>query len=1258
MTKLTKTFGRLALANAIVCVSIPSMCGAVQYAQWVIDYSATSAEKQFETAPDWFDANNWTNGLIASAAGMVADFWPRGSNWDNSGLRYVKLDRDITVARVLRWWNNTRPQTTIDANNRVLIGGDHTVTLDAGAEKAAIYGMRLYAGVRIATSAAYPLLTQVEFCGPVSNDCGYEPCLQHSSGRGYTRFRRDLWADGTSEGITNFAFSAYRFDDGTIVGFYAPEGSDGATGTWRLTEGSPFAYRLGDAHVLSAGATVAGDGVPAGAYVKRIYSDSIIELSAAAEASSPEEGTPLNFGAFRPKAYQRIDRYSSVSHSSGYYIGFWPMKHGDDDGMTVEMFDLVPTSGTYHFYVDCEEGYLPGRFVFHNTSLFNRRLMLGTCDVEFAATTNGTPAGFPNAVIMSTADDVAKVTVPEGVEATFGALTNVVGTFVKLGAGSLAAAVTSDSDFAAADSGALSVQEGHLTLTCGGGTPLKVASLAVAAGATLTIPECGLEVGAIFAEPGATIDGSGVFHVVETNSVDGIAFGPGVKVRRIVPAGRTSQAANFYWKTNVTAEVVGDPAYWFDATKADSFEFDEDATSRNYEAKITKWIDARGAEYGCATCFWASATTPRSQVVYTNGFGKTRMVLVWDSSSTSDASRNVLQWDRRVTGIRSVFKVVSSCGTTGIFLGGSNLRRGTDRSYSYSSPLFYNAPAAYTNGLLFYANGERRDWRDGYPYGSARYTSSSYYSGNPDRLVPLLAELHFPDDATYASNFGYNDKPDNGRDYICECLIYTNELTEVERLSVRKYLMQRWFGGFEYTPVAFENMGTLDVGAGMDYSVGEGEALTLSRLTGDGEIAKYGAGTLAALTTASNSLHVAEGVLSLRSRSIPPRDGLPGDPFIHLDASDADSLVVESGKVESWADVRGEGHLVATALNSGYGPTFEENAVNGMPAIDFGNPMYQKVSTHGPKCPTLVFEPTSNAYAMVAVMQSISGGGPLLGWHVQNAKNFIDNMAYGLWRNLRSNKDNPDNPIIYAGRFATIYFDFGYSLRPGGARVRLNGEEVDGISTPFTHDYDLVSLVGHRPICTSALGQIGAGDDTTSYFHYGGYKMCEVLIYTNLVSCADMLAVEAYLNKKWFNRVPEGYGPLVASNIVVDAGATLDIYGNVPIAAKELTCAGTVSGSVSLAPNAVVRVPVGAGGVVPPLDVTGGITLEGGGTVTLEGDTAHLQVGTYPLCAVNGSVGGVWSAVAEGFKGSVRVVVGGGVLSLDVLPKGTMVILR
>jgi hypothetical protein len=101
-----------------------------------------------------------------------------------------------------------------------------------------------------------------------------------------------------------------------------------------------------------------------------------------------------------------------------------------------------------------------------------------------------------------------------------------------------------------------------------------------------------------------------------------------------------------------------------------------------------------------------------------------------------------------------------------------------------------------------------------------------------------------------------------------------------------------------------------------------------------------------------------------------------------------------------------------------------------------------------------------------------------------------------------------------------------------------------------------------------------------------------------------------------------------------------------------------VSGAVSVADGGAIAVKVADGGVVLPLDVTGGVALEGGGTVTLEGDTAHLQVGTYPLCTVNGSAGGAWSAVAEGFKGSARVTVVGGVLTLEIIPKGAMMVIR
>ena len=158
-----------AIAAAVFFVA-PSVYAVA--AQWVINTSSTAAEKTFEGAADWFDENNWTNGLIASGSDVTAHFWTPGSNWDNSGIRYVAVDRDLTVTQILRWWNNTRTQSAIDANRRIVLAGDHTITLDGTSMRAYLAGVGIFGNIHVAASPNNPLIRQVDICGPFVNDSG------------------------------------------------------------------------------------------------------------------------------------------------------------------------------------------------------------------------------------------------------------------------------------------------------------------------------------------------------------------------------------------------------------------------------------------------------------------------------------------------------------------------------------------------------------------------------------------------------------------------------------------------------------------------------------------------------------------------------------------------------------------------------------------------------------------------------------------------------------------------------------------------------------------------------------------------------------------------------------------------------------------------------------------------------------------------------------------------------------------------------
>lgn len=106
-------------------------------------------------------------------------------------------------------------------------------------------------------------------------------------------------------------------------------------------------------------------------------------------------------------------------------------------------------------------------------------------------------------------------------------------------------------------------------------------------------------------------------------------------------------------------------------------------------------------------------------------------------------------------------------------------------------------------------------------------------------------------EGAYAGNF-FNDRSISsvanarrqGGDRLCEVLIYTNRLTETERLQVEQYLWQKWLSTAQDLPglsVAGSASASLDVASGTTQAV---------RLGGDGSFIKSGSGKLCADVTA------------------------------------------------------------------------------------------------------------------------------------------------------------------------------------------------------------------------------------------------------------------------------------------------------------------------------------------------------------------------------------------------------------------------
>ena len=1263
-----------------VALSVVMVSYGATTAQWKIDTSATAAETTFDGAAAWFDVNNWESGFVPEGAEDVAQFYKSGGNWDSSGLRYTSVDRDFTIGGITRSYNNSRYRDTWDANKRVLLLDEHTLTVANDAANPYLYGLNIYGKTVFESAKGNIYVAHVDFCGPVENRTGKLLQMRQMTRETAFRFRRDKWADSTATEISNLGPTEYNFDGGGFVAFVAPHGSDGVTGFWDTAEGSALIRLSSDAepHVLSAGATVTGAGIPEGTFVKRIYTDSIVELSQAATATAT--GVELSFGAFRSKLYQRIDGWTSVAHTATYQIGFRPFKYRAEDECVVEIMDAKKPGkddGTYHLLFDTDEYHpemLPGRVIFHNTSAYTRNLTLGNCEVEFAATTNGTPVGFPNRVMMNGADRVARVIVGEGLSATFGTLTNVIGTLVKTGAGSLTSPLDASAFATGADRGGLVVEEGTLELASTPDAELEFACLAVTNGATLRFPDCDVRCHALPLEPGARIEFNGrLFVPLDAVIPDGV-LSDGITVVRPVPEVDCAPSDSYLRSIEAEAKVVGNPARWFDASDRDSIIFadpeqgfvphDDYKSFKNYPF-VLSWLDHRGASYGSATCHWASATQARAHPLLTNSQGRAEHIFITQCSSTTPTSRNDLEWEKRTTGIRSVFKVMNtSCGG-GTLIGSSSYGRGLKRSYEYGEPLFYNVPPAWTN-TPFYVNGEARDWRRGYPYRRGTSTSIEMHQ-------PMVVEFHAPDDTWYGQNFGYQGKNDggNGDQMIYECLIYTNVLTETERLSVRKYLMQKWCPEADVPNHSTELDGfdhALSVGDGTHVEI-QSEKAVYSAVSGAGQIGKHGAGALQLEEIDGNDLAVVEGKLSLRSVPVPTAADV-GVPYVHVDASDDASFTEMSGTtVRGWRDTRGAGYLTATAVATAKGPALVLDETLGKNVVDFGAAAQSKNTSLAANTTALAYQFTSNAHTVVQLINTEKGGGAAFFGHPEYGMVFnADRLLHGgFYRaNFQAKTgfpiSDPSFPMIDGGSYysSAAYFAAGCTNGvPGGMWARQNGSYVEPKYTGFRGEWELVSFVDPEPVLAGGFAQMPYSNK--DYSIYGGFKIAESLVYTNVLTRAEVKRVEAYLRYKWYGETTPGERPAVAGALSVSEDAELEVWGGAPLSVSAMSVAGTVSGALALREGGVIEVVVKEDGTVDPLAISDGVTLPATGTVKLVGAVGNLVKGAYPLFETDATgLGDGWTVDLGGAtaKGGLALHVIDGQLVLDVTPLGMLLIVR
>ena len=1234
--KLDKTVACFLAALAAALLAHAAFAGD---GKWIYDPAKGTSPAN---ATLWSDPSNWTNGVIPSAKADRADL-------REATNRYIRIDTDLELYQL----------RGCSAGRTVIMGGG----------KLTLWGTAKYPNV-ISDNAIY--YVPVALKDSIANawerfENNYMAADFTLLNGGFqnpynsTWFHSDWYADSSDPVRTNgivFATSGYHMNVHYAgYHFYGPEGlAEAATSTWKLTAGSPFATPVGETgHALPPGTLVsAGDSLPEGTFLRRVYPDGTIELSAAATGDATGE-TEVTFAAFTAQVTYRIDGF-------GRSVGGWYWtdvnKSRDEDDLRVVIEAFNSTGENYPYGFTCAAGKKPGTVVVRNGTRNNLWIGVRGGRIEFAGKDAlGTDAGIPNGVLTggngASDSDASKstsyVVVTNGITARVGRLEYVLGKFVKEGGGTLIAGLSTSANSVR---GTFVAQEGTLAFPdADDGAFRSISTLAISNGATLKVPATGLKItGTLTQELGAVITGPGLLALPDSADLSAYTVDDNVL---LVHVSQTGFAASDYTWDEIPAaaspldEGLPAPASWMDASVASSLVTQEDAK----QLSLLTWKDVRGDGYPYAV---HTGTDIYPEVV-TNKAGESHHVYIAHVESYDVTKLRALKYDKNIANVKAVFKAFNGCGQ---FIGATaNTYMRTSGGYSIS--LFYNGGSSSSVPGTFYVNGEVRNQKKGFPYQAQNATDKS-------RFDPQVGEFHFTTSVptiSHIGDFADNSKDRNGGDRICEMLVYTNALTFVQRQKICAYLMKKWMHGAEasvdYGAIANRFVST---DAGGTVPVADGQATVFESVAGSGTLAKMGAGTMYVkdLANADGGLVVADGTVRINSTAL-TREALPGDPYYHMDGSDSSSAEFLEGsteKIVKMNDVRGAGHVSATVLTEGKYPTIKKAQLNGLDVVDFGDRLYQRTAPSD-LC-GLVFPETDHLYSIFRVVGGYGGvlsgyiGPEKTTWEKGGELHSIHRTGGGYYDSYPWLSANAN---VYAMQLCTVG-----SHSAGGTTFRMDGLDLNPTSTNSVpaNVYKLIVLNGFDHIYSDALG---CHYGSQGYYWGGGQPTGEAILYTNALSRSSALKVEAYLNKKWFGKDTPGFRPAETGSLAVDAGATLDIVGGAPVSVSSLACAGHIAGGVAVRAGGEIDAVFGEGGTLVPFDITEGVDCSAGGTVVVSGDLRGLKGGDYPIAALAaGTSVGAWTVsfgeVTKIPNGEFSVGEADGKLVLRFVPPGLLLLVR
>lgn len=615
----------VSLRSIAFCLAVTSLATlSAATATWTNTAANTPA-----TAYDWSDSANWQDGKIGGAGDKVV------------------LPADKVYIRVPA--AGVTVHTLSGTSSAVLIGGDIRLhSTDAGARAVLATSAKIFCDIVIpSTETLQPHFSgDFNVCARIRNESASSnvyPIIANGSNEWFFRHFADSAGSERSDHVIDTG--TFGFGSGALF-FHAPDGTSQATGTWKLTAGSPYATRVSSpAHGLAVGTTVAGDGIPENTYLKRVFDDATIELSNPAAAAGDTE---LTFAGFTPDFSAK---FADELRLTGEYIDLYFYKNRASDTARVEipLLRMISTTGNGRIWLGNTTDSQPcGTFVFNkvNSGGKFKFIDLRSAHVEFAGDETGTTEFTADHPFEMQKALSSRLTVTNNVTGVISVLSNFNGRITKDGAGTLRLGLG-----VGVGNGSLVAGEGTLKLMNVAGAALTVKSLTIRAGATLELPEGGLNVGELVLEDGAVLKGDGVLTVLD--GTDRTACDPrlltclgGASVAYTLGSGTTAAADIF--EAGATVTVSADATLAAGSAASGSLVKDGEGKVRLDGFNATA-LDIRAGEVEISALDRASAVPAGAWIhvdaddgstITTNATYSTRLEAWFDVNGTGRSLRN------------------------------------------------------------------------------------------------------------------------------------------------------------------------------------------------------------------------------------------------------------------------------------------------------------------------------------------------------------------------------------------------------------------------------------------------------------------------------------------------------------------------------------------------------------------------------------------------------------------------------------------